>query len=298
MKTTSSSPASFMDKINIKFGIKISDREFTLLRDYIYEKSGIYLDDRKKYLIENRFSNRLYDLGLKSFTEYYDYLSRSPHGRSEWDEVVEMITTNETFFFRDHAQLNSFRETVLKETLLAQVKKGRKRLRIWSAGCSSGEEPYTLSIIIHELLKTDLRNWDIKITANDISQEMLESAKQAFYRKHSLRATPGEMITKYFTVEQGGFRLNPAVTKLVSFSRINLNNQAEIMKVEPSELIFCRNVIIYFDDKMKQRLIASFHKNLVSGGYLTLGHSESLYGMTTPFETVKKPGCIFYRKQP
>ncbi|MCA1945966.1 MAG: protein-glutamate O-methyltransferase CheR [Desulfovibrio sp.] len=289
--------ALFSSGIAERKEIKIGDSEFAQLRDYIYELSGIYIADNRKYLLENRLSGRLKSLNLKDFGEYFYYLRFDPNKRNELTKLYEVITTNETSFYRNPPQLKVFQDKVLADVLEEQRKNKSKRLHIWSAGCSTGEEPYTLAMIIHEVLGSELPTWSIKITANDLSEAVLRSAREGVYTDYALRTTPKEIITKYFTQEGQKFRVKPEVKRLVSFGHINLNDRMAVKRVERSQIIFCRNVIIYFDDAMKKRVISSFYDNLLPGGYLLIGHSESLHNITRAFKPVHHPGAIIYMKE-
>lgn len=287
----------FSQTITLKKDYKISDDEFRQLRDFIYDQSGIYIGDNRKYLLENRLRNRLTELNLKSFGEYYYFLQYDRSKREELNKLFEVVTTNETSFFRNPPQLKVFQEKVLAEILKSQAAAGKKRLRIWSAGCSTGEEPYTLAIQIHEALRGDLASWDVKITANDLSESVLVSARRGVYNEYALRTTPKEIVSRYFTNEEAGFKIKPEVKKLVSFGQINLNDRTQIKRIERSNVVFCRNVIIYFDDDMKKRVIGAFYDNLLPGGYLIIGHSESLHNISRAFKPMHHPGAIVYRKE-
>ncbi|MFW5836801.1 MAG: CheR family methyltransferase [Desulfovibrionaceae bacterium] len=287
----------FSKTISLKKELKISDAEFKQLRDYIYDQSGIYIADNRKYLLENRLSNRLKHLNLKSFSEYYYYLQYDPNRRDEINRLFEVVTTNETSFYRNPPQLKVFQEHVLPDVLGKVRKLPGKRLRIWSAGCSTGEEPYTVSIICNEVLKQELPAWDVKITANDLSERVLISARRGVYNEYTLRTTPKPLVEKYFEDAGGQFKIKPEVKKLVSFGQINLNDRTQVKRVERSQIIFCRNVIIYFDDEMKQRVINAFYDNLLPGGFLLIGHSESLHNISRAFKPVHYPGAIVYRKE-
>jgi chemotaxis protein methyltransferase CheR len=287
----------FSQTITLKKDYKISDDEFKQLRDFIYDQSGIYIGDNRKYLLENRLRNRLTELNLKSFGEYYYFLQYDRSKREELNKLFEVVTTNETSFFRNPPQLKVFQEKVLGEILKSQAAAGKKRLRIWSAGCSTGEEPYTLAIQIHEALRGDLASWDVKITANDLSESVLVSARRGVYNEYALRTTPKEIVSRYFSKEEAGFKIKPEVKKLVSFGQINLNDRTQIKRIERSNVVFCRNVIIYFDDDMKKRVIGSFYDNLSPGGYLIIGHSESLHNISRAFKPMHHPGAIVYRKE-
>lgn len=287
----------FSNTISLGKGLKISDEEFKSLRDYVYKLCGIFIADNRKYLLENRLANRLKELNLKSFGEYYYFLQYDPGRQNEINRLFEVITTNETSFFRNPPQLNVFQEQVLKDVLDTQKAKGEKRLRIWSAGCSTGEEPYTLSIIIDDSLGADMASWDIKITANDLSEKVLVSARKGVYGEYALRTTPDEVKDKYFDKEGDQFKVKPGIKRSVSYGQINLSDRMQLKRVERSHIVFCRNVIIYFDDEMKKKVINAFYDNLLPGGYLLIGHSESLHNITRAFKPIHYPGAIIYKKE-
>ncbi|WP_320008235.1 CheR family methyltransferase [Maridesulfovibrio sp.] len=278
--------------------IKISQKEFFELRDIIYELSGIFLQDNRRFLVENRFATRLSELELKNYTEYIDYLKNHFKGRSEeLNMLTELITTNETSFFRDNSQLKIFQNFTLKKFIDAGNESGRREIKIWSAGCSSGEEPYTLAIILHETLKSEIGKWRIKITANDISTNVLKMAEKGLYTKYSLRTTPAPIILKYFkNIGNDVFQINPEVKRLVKFSKINLNIESQVKLIPKSHIVFCRNVIIYFDKKMKIKVLSGFHNNLLDNGHLYVGHSESLHSVTDKFKPRQHAGTITYHK--
>lgn len=276
--------------------LQISNEEFVLLRDFIYQQCGIFIAENRKYLVENRLSNRIKELNLKSYNEYYNFLRFDANRRTELNKLFEVVTTNETSFFRNPPQLEVFQKSVLAETLEQCKKSGQKKLRIWSAGCSTGEEPYTLAIILHEVLKSDIRTWDIKITANDLSEAVLGAARRGVYNEYALRTTPKEIISSYFTKEGNLYKVDPALKHIVSFGQINLSDKEQLRRVEKSQIVFCRNVIIYFDDEMKRKVINAFYDNLEPNGVLLIGHSESLHNISRAFQLEHHKGTIVYRK--
>lgn len=286
----------FSKTISLGKELKITDQEFTNLRDFIYAKCGIYIADNRKYLLENRLGNRLKKLNLRNFDEYYNLLRFDAGKGMEMKKLFEVITTNETSFYRNPPQLKVFQEKVLADVLAGCRKKGKK-LRIWSAGCSTGEEPYTIAMILHEVLGSEIGMWDIKITANDLSERVLKSAREGIYNDYTLRSTPPEIAKKYFDMNDGVNAIKPEVKKLVSFGQINLKDRAQIKRIERSQIVFCRNVIIYFDDEMKKQVISSYYDNLLPGGHLIIGHSESLHNITRAFKPVHYPGAIIYKKE-
>lgn len=277
--------------------LKVTDEEFKQLRDFIYTQSGIFISENRKYLIENRLNNRLSELNLKSFSEYYYFLRFDAQRKAELTKLFEVITTNETSFFRNPPQLAVFQEKVLRATLDKLKSSGQRKLRIWSAGCSTGEEPYTLAIILHEVLKSELGMWDIKITANDLSEAVLASARRGIFNDYAMRTTPKEIIDKYFNMVGSAYHIDPKLKQLISFGQINLSDKMMLKRIDRSHIVFCRNVIIYFDEEMKKQVIESFYDNLLPGGCLLVGHSESLHNLSRAFKPEHFPGAIVYRKE-
>ena len=259
----------------------LPDDIFRLLRDFIHDYCGIFFDDGSKFLLERRLNRRLEQHQLKSFEEYYHFLRYDRKREDEIVVLVDNLTTNETYFFRENAQLNAFSEEVLPE--LRERNAAKKSLRIWSAGCSTGEEPYTIAILLLESGDW-CRDWQVEIMGSDINQRVLHTARKGVYKKGSHRATPPQMLKKYFTDEgKGDYRINDAVRRLVSFSFVNLLDPFKTSLIRDLDIIFCRNVIIYFDREAKKKVIGTFYGKLREGGYLLLGHSESLINISTAF---------------
>lgn len=286
----------FSKTISLRKELKISDLEFTQLRDFIYDQAGIFIAANRKYLLENRLANRLKELNLKTFGEYYYFLQYDSGRKVELSKLFEVITTNETSFYRNPPQLKVFQTKVLPEVLDTLRAQRKKRLRIWSAGCSTGEEPYTLAMIISEVLGAELSTWSIKITANDLSERVLKAARKGVYSEYSLRTTPKEIVNKYFEKSDKEYKVTNQIKQLVSFGQINLSDRVQVKRVERSEIVFCRNVIIYFDEPMKKKVINAYYDNLLPGGFLIIGHSESLHNITRAFKPVHHPGAIIYQK--
>jgi len=275
--------------------VELYDQEFFLLRDFIFQQTGIYIGDNKKYLLKNRLINRLRELNLNSFEEYYFFLKYDSSRQSELNHLYSVISTNETSFFRNGPQLQVFQENIIPEIL---QKKKQNKLRIWSAGCSTGEEPYTLIMILYEVLGRKIEQWDIKISANDLSSSVIEKAEQGVYTSYTLRNTPQQYLDKYFAKQQDGkYKVIPELKKYISFSTLNLNNSSQIKQIETSDIIFCRNVIIYFEDKVRIKLINAFYDKLNYGGYLFIGHSESLHNISRVFKPCYYSGAIIYKKE-
>ncbi len=276
---------------------ELSDPEFKLLRDFIHERTGIFIDDKRKYFLELRLINRLKRLNLSSYKDYYYYLRYDPRRYEELKNLYNVITTNETSFFRNPIQLEVFEKKILPIVIEQKRKKKVKRLRIWSAGCSTGEEPYTLAIIICEMLKGEKKLWDVKIIGNDLSPQVIESAKRGIYMKYTLRNTPRYIIEKYFNkIGEEKYEISKEIKKMVYFHTINLIERSQTNQVEVCDIIFCRNVLIYFDDDTKKKVINNLYDRLVPGGYLFLGHSETLHNISRTFIPCSYPGGFVYQK--
>ena len=289
-------PTTASSVVSSLVGMKATDEEFRQLRDFIYENCGIYIADNRKYLIENRLVNRLKELSLKNFSEYYHYLRYDANRRAELTRLFEVVTTNETSFFRNPPQLEVFQNKVLP-TVIEDIKAtGRKKLRIWSAGCSTGDEPYTIAIILAEVLKSEIASWDIKITASDLSEAVLAAGRRGVYNEYTLRTTPKAIVDKYFHKDGTNYRVDDKLKAMIQFGALNLNDRMQIRRIDPSHIIFCRNVIIYFDDVMKKNVISAFYDNLLPGGYLIIGHSESLHNISRAFQPEHHPSAIMYRR--
>ncbi|AMK10186.1 MAG: protein-glutamate O-methyltransferase CheR [Pseudodesulfovibrio sp.] len=286
----------FSKSSTLRKSVRITDEEFVELRDFIYEKSGIFVDVKRKYLFENRFSKRLGELGLTSFSDYVKYLKLDRQNQ-ELKQLFELVTTNETSFCRDMKQLSAFQEVILKEKLEEQRRAGRYELNIWSAGCSSGEEPYTLAILLLETLKMEYARWRINITAVDLSEEMINRARSGVYGEYAFKTTPEEIRSRYFKPVPAGWEIDPRLKRLVNFTQMNLNDPLALKRVPRSHIVFCRNVIIYFDDAMKRKVVQAFYDNLLPGGYLLVGHSESLHKVSQTFKPVHHAGAIAYKKE-
>lgn len=287
----------FAKSTSLQKDLKVTDEEFIQLRDFIYQQAGIFIAENRKYLVENRLSNRIKELNLKSFGEYYYYLRFDAGRKTELTKLFEVITTNETSFYRNPPQLQIFQDKILPEILDGLRKLGTRKLRIWSAGCSTGEEPYTLAIMLHEVLKSEVAAWDIKITANDLSEAVLAAARKGLYNEYALRTTPKEIVAKYFKKNGIVYEADPKLKNLISFAPINLSDRMALKRNDRSHIVFCRNVIIYFDDEMKKQVIESFYDNLLPGGCLFIGHSESLHNISRTFKPEHHAGTIVYRKQ-
>lgn len=272
--------------------IPLADGEFRLLRDLIREYCGIFFDDGSRFLLERRLSRRLKLHHLNDFRDYYRLLLYDKRKEDELTAAVEVLTVNETFFFREKNQLKAFSDEILPE--IREINREKKKVRIWSAGCSTGEEPYTIAMLILEY--GGLYGWDIEILGSDINQRVLTTARRGVYRKNSFRTAEPYLIRKYFKEEDGSFLISEDVKRLVSFSCLNLLDPFKVRFMGQMDLIFCRNVLIYFDHPARKKVVENFHSNLVEGGYLLLGHAESLINISTSFALRHLKNDMVYQK--
>ncbi|HEX6275316.1 MAG TPA: protein-glutamate O-methyltransferase CheR [Polyangiaceae bacterium] len=270
----------------------LSAEEFRLLRDIVYEHAGLHFDDDATFLFERRLSERVDALGLEGFYAYYKHLRFSPRGKAELDEMIERLVTRETYFFRQEYQLRAFRDQILPE--LRAQNAARRRLTIWSAGCATGEEVYTIAILVAE--SGLFEGWDVKIVGSDISRTSVAAARRGVYREGSFRTTPSATRQRWFYEVQDGWEVIQDLRRPCYFGQLNLMDPSHALMVSRVDAIFCRNVLIYFDVKSRKKIIESFYERLGPGGYLLLGHSESLLNLTTAFELVHLREDLVYRK--
>lgn len=276
--------------------LTMTEEEFRLLRDLVYAHCGLWFDDQNSYLLEKRLSRRMAANQFKTFREYYQFLRFNRKRDQELEEIMDLLTTNETYFFREEYQLKAFVDEIVPElTTLRAAKGSMKRLRIWSAGCSTGEEPYTIAMLLLE--QEQLADWSIEVIGTDISQRVLQHARRGIYGASAFRVTDTHFRQKYFDQQSdGNYRINDRVRQLVSISHLNLLDSARMRMLGTFDLIFCRNVIIYFDLAAKKKVVESFYQVLRDSGFLLLGHSESLVNVTTLFSLRHFKNDMVYQK--
>ncbi len=272
------------------------DPDLIRIRDLIYQVAGIFHPDTKLRLLSDRCSRRMKELKTLSLREYFEFLTIRPERQAELIALLNEITIGETCFFRNMPQLDALRQIVIPKVLEAKGKMPFRRLRIWSAGCSTGEEPYTLSMLLLEEANRQLKDWTIEILATDLNERSLAHAKNAVYGSYSTRHLTQYYRQKYFLSSGDQLQVQPVVRSYVTFSRLNLSDDARMTFMKSLDIILCCNVLIYFDLLSKRRVIQHFYNNLLPHGYLFLGHSESLYGVSDEFRLVHLPGTTAYVK--
>jgi chemotaxis protein methyltransferase CheR len=277
--------------------LAISDSELKLLQTLVYQECGMFFDDRRSHFLQDRLHRRLRSCNLTSFYDYYRLLT-SHEGKAELSALLENLTVNETSFFRNRPQLELFQKTVLEEMLHRKQERRDWTLRIWSAGCSTGQEPYTLAMLVADALASySLRNplpfemptpkplipppWRVEILASDINYSVLRVAQEGIYMEHQMDAVEYTYRLRYFDkVGPDRYAVKPAVKQMVHFDFHNLKTE---FLPQHNDFIFCRNVMIYFDDAEQQRLVNKFWRCLKPDGHLFVGHAESLFGLTERF---------------
>lgn len=276
--------------------MEMNDNTFNDLRSFIYNQCGIYYTDSKKYLLEGRIAKRISANRMQTFEEYIQFL-KAPAGRTELNDLFEVITINETYFFRAPQQFEAFETIIVPEILSTRTNLFNPVFRMWSAASSSGEEAYTLAIIILEKLKPLYPKVQFQILATDINNAVIEQARKGIFKEYAIRNVPPHILKKYFKQQGNTYIISDEVKQLVKFMNINLYDPAQMRTVTSCDVIFCCNVLIYFDIPSKQQVVSYLYNSLNKGGYLFIGYSESLHGISKAFKLVHLPKAMAYQKE-
>jgi len=275
------------------------DPAYLKIRDLIYRVSGIYQAEQKSYLLIASCGRRMSAIGAGSPAEYLQLLTSGSNADVELHQLLNEITIGETYMFRHPAQLDAMRDVILPAITKSKSAIGIKRIRIWSAGCSTGEEPYTLAIFLLEEFEKQAQfaGWNFDILATDLNSNSLDLAKAGVYGDYALRNTTEPLRRKYFQ-DAGNNKLEagPVLKSHIRFERLNLSDDSRMVFFKGIDVIFCCNVLIYFDLASKRRVVQHFFSNLVPGGYFFLGHAESLFHINESFQLVHFPGTTGYCK--
>ncbi|MDH4133416.1 MAG: protein-glutamate O-methyltransferase CheR [Gammaproteobacteria bacterium] len=271
---------------------EFTDRDFEFLRSIVTSHTGITLGGHKRQLVYGRLTRRLRQLNISTFSQYCVYVEQ--HLNDELGELVNAITTNLTSFFRENHHFEHLAESALPDRM--DNNGLQRRLRLWSAGCSTGEEPYSIAMTVAETLGSALPVWDVRILATDIDSQVLARAANGVYTQDRIEGISGARQKRWFRrgagPNQGKVRMDDALRSLISFKQLNLMDEAWPMR-GPFDIIFCRNVVIYFDKPTQKKLFDRYADLLAPGGYLYVGHSESLHGTSTRFRLI---GRTIYQK--
>jgi len=275
--------------------VELSEEEFRLLRDFIHERFGLYFEDSQRASLRARLAGRLQGRDRASFEDYYHYLRFGPQRQEELSHMVSHLTNNETYFYREMPQLQVFADHVLKQLKDKKTREGGRSLRILSAGCSTGEEALSLAMIVYDSAQF-FWNWDVQVTGLDVDDAALDKARRGVYHQNSFRALSPALLERHFVRQGTSAQAKEGVRKVVSFRQGNLLEPASFSGLDPMDVIFCRNVLIYFSDAATLRAVRQFHDLLRPGGYLFLGHAESLSRVTDMFTPIRFQGAMVYQK--
>ena len=292
-----------VQKSNVEIGITGSSstampaKTFELWRKYIYENCGIYFQDNKKYLLESRLQKRINYLGLNSFDEYYSFINDAAKSFHEKKYLYEAITINETFFFRNQPQFDALINTIFPDIIQRKRAANQKKIKIWSAASSTGEEGYTIAMLIKDIIKPKNPDFEFEIVGTDINNAVVDTAKKGIYKEYSIRQTPPYYLKKYFKRVDNTFELSPDITNMVNFKVMNLYDDFAMKTMFNFDLIFCANVLIYFDTQSKIKVVSQLYDALNTGGYLFIGYSETLHGISKAFKLISFPKTIGYKKE-
>ncbi len=274
----------------------LSVEQFQSLSQQIYQKLGLYFDDKKIYFLKTRVAKRMLALGIADPRDYVFLISYADPKGVEMQALANLVTTNETYMFREYDQLQAFANHCLPEVLSAKQARGERTLRIWSAGCSSGEEAYTLAMILQDVFP-QAQSWDCEIVATDIDQNMLQKVVAARYGARSVNEVPDEYRQKYLIEDGDEWIVRRRTASLVQVRHLNLQDRMAMRAMRGFDFIFCRNVLIYFDDLSRKTVIDHFYNALNPGGYVFLGHSESVGRVTTAFKLKRFETHLVYVKE-
>jgi chemotaxis protein methyltransferase CheR len=276
---------------------ELKDPAYLKIRDLIYLVSGIYQPEEKLYLLASRCARRMSAVGAKTPTEYLELLTLRGNREVELRLLLNEITIGETYMFRSPAQLEALRSVILPQVVQAKGTMGFKKLRLWSAGCSTGEEPYTLAMFLLEESAKLLSGWTFEILATDLNDNSVATAKAGIYGEYALRNTSEALRKKYFKpYDERRLQATDQLKSIIRFERVNLSDDGKMTFLKGYDVIFCCNVLIYFDLNSKRKVTQHFYSNLVPGGYLFLGHAESLYQVDDRFRLLHFPGALGYLK--
>jgi chemotaxis protein methyltransferase CheR len=274
----------------------LGDPAWIRIRDLIYQVSGIYQAENKFHHLAGRATRRMKIVGARTPREYLDFLTARPNRDSEMRNLLNEITIGETRLFRSLAQIDALRRIVIPSLAEAKRKMAFTKLRFWSAGCSTGEESYTLAMILLEETQGLLKGWTFEVMATDLNDRSVAKAQEGVYSDFAVRNVPPEFMKKYFTKAGSDFRVADSVKAHITFSRLNMLDDSKMLFMRGLDVIFCCNVLIYFDGKSKTRTIQHFFNALLPNGYFFLGQSESLFGISEKFRLVHFPGATAYWK--
>jgi len=269
---------------------------FIKLRNLIYERTGISYEENKIYYVKKRLHQRMTAAGFDRVEDYIRHLKIfDPQGR-EFQQLMNLLTVNETYFFREFSQLQIFAESCLQEVIKHKAEANNHTIKIFCAGCSTGEEPYTLGIILREMIE-HYSSWEVLIKAIDIDENVISRARRGVYDQRSVKDVPPTYLQRYFDpASNGRYVVDQDIKDMVVFEHVNLMDRRALRYEEDYDFVFCRNVLIYFDDVSRKQVVDKFYSMLRTGGYIFLGHAESLSRISSAFKIRKLHNYIVYQR--
>jgi chemotaxis protein methyltransferase CheR len=274
---------------------ELTEEEFRLLREFIHERFGLFFEENQRDSLRSRLAGRLSSLGLLSFEDYYRYLRFGPQRVDEEARMISHLTNNETYFFREASQLQVFADVALRNVKERKARAEDRTLRVLSVGCSTGEEALTLAMIVYDSGQF-FWGWDVRIVGLDVDPEALGKAERGLYHQNSFRAMTAAVTERHFVKGPTGMQPKDVLRRMVSLRQGNLLDPASFEGIAPADVIFCRNVLIYFSDATTLRAVRLFYDSLHPGGYLFLGHAESLSRITDAFTPIRFQGAMVYQR--
>jgi len=268
--------------------------EFYLLRDLVHEKSGMFFEEKKLYFLKNRLKKRMTEINCDTPLDYYRII-KFDDKHNELSKFINLLTINETYFFRELPHLKAFAEEALPEVMKEKKANKNRNINILSAACSTGDEPYSIAILVKEKIP-NLSSWSIKIWGTDINKEVIESAKQGIYNARAVKYVPPLYLNKYFTKVSDNYLINDTIKKMVDFRILNITDRFTIRQYKNIDFLFCKNVLIYFSDDVRKKVLNSFYNQMNKGGFIFLGHSESVGRISAMFKLVKYKNSLVYKK--
>lgn len=276
----------------------IDNETFSALQIFIEDITGIYIPESRKYLLEDRLHSVLRRNNIASFSEYLTLLQKMQYSAKQQllDEFKDLVSTHETSFFRHQAQMKQFEQCILLEYMKSIRSRSTKTLTIWSAGCSTGEETYSIAMTMHNMLQKEYSHWKLNILGTDISQHVIEKAECGVYSNYAMRNTPEE-YKRYFIIQGTMCSISPTIRDMVQFSVLNLKDVLSMRRIPMCDMIFCRNVLIYFKEELVNTIVNSFYNKLVDQGLFFVGHSENIRNTTAGFTPYSEGERMIYIKR-
>ena len=274
----------------------LSPKQFDQFRAFIFDQSGIYFQDNKRHYLEAHLRRRIDQIGIATFEEYYRYVALSGN-RVEIPHLISTITVNETYFLRSPEQIQLIRNTLLPQLAARSPDNDQRPIRIWSAACSTGEEPYSLALMLEHTSLSEHKALNVEIIGSDIDTNVLIRANSGLFNPYSVRKIPPHLLSKHFNQTPAGYQLKDEIRGKVVFKHINLTDPTETMRMHGIDIAICANVFIYFPEKTREHVLTAIYHSLNPGGFFLIGMSETLFGIGHPFQEIRIDGIVLYQKK-